>query len=414
MFCTYFETFLAFLDSNQHPQDPLDRSREFQALSLGREEPGSSVDLAIRALSNLLSANVDVGLKFSLGIGYHEDLEIRTAFMHVLTDILTQGTEFGTLKDNAIQEKYDRLVQLLVDNTEFVLALCECCPSTEVDELTIALLNIFDSKGKGMLLLKGLIEREVANTESETELLRRNCVATKMLSHFAKSKGSDYLRRTLQEKLERLVASADKLNLELDPTRLDHRSGEIHEQLEENTAQIQYLTKMFIDVITSSGPNVPETFRQICHTITTCVTERFPEAKFTAVGAFIFLRFFCPAIVAPDSEGLVSSIPKKDIRRGLLLIAKIVQNLANNVLFGYKEPYMIPMNPFLTDHIYQVTAFLREISVSLMNLCITGNMLNSLAISIRLRMLKSYPSRKALTLAVVSPYIDFSSRTGNL
>jgi len=363
MFCTYFETFLAFLDGNQHPQDPLDRSRDLQVLSLGREEPGSSVDLAIRALSNLLSANVDVGLKFSLEIGYHEDLEIRTAFMHVLTDILTQGTEFGTLKDNAIQEKYERLVNLLVDNTEFVLALCECCPSTEVDELTIALLNIFDSKGKGMLLLKGLIEREVANTESETELLRRNCVATKMLSHFAKSKGSDYLRRTLQEKLARLVASADKLNLELDPTRLDQRLGDPQEQLEENTVQIQYLTKMFIDVITGSGSDVPDSFRQICHTITTCVTERFPEAKFTAVGAFIFLRFFCPAIVAPDSEGLVASIPQKGIRRGLLLIAKIVQNLANNVLFGYKEPYMIPMNQFLTDHIYQVTAFLREISV---------------------------------------------------
>lgn len=366
MFCTYFETLLAFLDGNQHPQDFLDRSREFQALSLGREEPGSCVELAIRALSNLLSANVDVGLKFSLEIGYHEDLEIRTAFMHVLTDILTQGTEFGALKDNAIGEKYEKLVDLLVENTEFVLALCECCPSTEVDELTIALLNIFDSKGKGLAILKGLIQREVANTESETELLRRNCVATKMLSHYAKSKGSDYLRRTLQEKLERLILSADKLNLELDQSKLDPRTTET--ELEENTIQIKYLTKMFIDEITNSTPYVPDTFRQICHTITTCVTERFPEAKFTAVGAFIFLRFFCPAIVAPDSEGLVSSVLKKGIRRGLLLIAKIVQNLANNVLFGYKEPFMVPMNQFLTDHIYQVTAFLREISVSVITL----------------------------------------------
>lgn len=90
---------------------------------------------------------------------------------------------------------------------------------------------------------------------------------------------------------------------------------------------------------------------------------RFPEAKYTAVGAFIFLRFFCPAIVAPEVEGLVTTVPSKEMRRGLTLIAKIVQNLANNVLFGAKEPYMFPLNVFLANHIYRVTTFLREISV---------------------------------------------------
>ena len=91
---------------------------------------------------------------------------------------------------------------------------------------------------------------------------------------------------------------------------------------------------------------------------------RFPDAKFTAVGAFIFLRFFCPAIVAPDVEGLISTAPSKEMRRGLLLIAKIIQNLANNVLFDAKESYMFPLNDFLTQNIYEVTAFLRAISVS--------------------------------------------------
>lgn len=91
--------------------------------------------------------------------------------------------------------------------------------------------------------------------------------------------------------------------------------------------------------------------------------KRFPDAKFTAVGAFIFLRFFCPAIVAPDAEGLINSVPSKEMRRGLLLIAKVIQNLANNVLFGTKESYMSPLNNFLSQNIYHVTTFLREISV---------------------------------------------------
>ncbi len=92
--------------------------------------------------------------------------------------------------------------------------------------------------------------------------------------------------------------------------------------------------------------------------------EKFPGAKYTAVGAFIFLRFFCPAIVAPEVEGLVSTPPSKEMRRGLMLIAKVIQNLANNVLFGAKEPYMFPLIDFLTNNIYKVTTFLREISVS--------------------------------------------------
>lgn len=62
-------------------------------------------------------------------------------------------------------------------------------------------------------------------------------------------------------------------------------------------------------------------------------------------------------------EGLVSTVPSKEMRRGLTLIAKIIQNLANNVLFGAKEPYMFPLNDFLTHEIYRVTTFLREISV---------------------------------------------------
>jgi neurofibromin 1 len=110
--------------------------------------------------------------------------------------------------------------------------------------------------------------------------------------------------------------------------------------------------------------------------ISSSVMTRFPDAKFTAVGAFIFLRFFCPAIVAPDADGLISGPPSKEMRRGLLLIAKVVQNLANNVLFGAKESYMFPLNDFLTQNIYRVTAFLREISVRF-NLPVSRNANNS-------------------------------------
>ncbi|CAG8972538.1 hypothetical protein HYALB_00001230 [Hymenoscyphus albidus] len=252
MFHTYFNRFLSLL--NYESNDI--RRHELRAPQGAIGDPNSP-GLAITALSNLLSANIDVGLKHSLGIGYHEDLDIRTAFVKVLCNILVQGAEFNNLSDTAVNERYDELIELLLKNMGLTIALCDACPSTEVDEMTISLLNIFDSRGLGFTLLEGLIEHEVEQT---------------------------------------------------------------------------------------------------------AVMKRFPEAKFTAVGAFIFLRFFCPAIVAPDVEGLITSSPSKEMRRGLLLIAKVVQNLANNVLFGAKEPYMFPLNDFLTQNIYRVTTFLREIS----------------------------------------------------
>lgn len=111
--------------------------------------------------------------------------------------------------------------------------------------------------------------------------------------------------------------------------------------------------------------NLCRSFREVCHCILTSVRERFPEAKYTAVGAFIFLRFFCPAIVSPESEGLIKPMTtvSREMRRGHLMATKVIQNLANNVLFGAKETYMIVLNDFLTGNIYKVTSFLREISI---------------------------------------------------
>jgi hypothetical protein len=76
---------------------------------------GPLKDYTILALSNLLSANVDSGLKYSLSMGYHEDTKTRTAFMQVLTNILNQGTEFEGLAENAMKDRYEKLVEVFDD-----------------------------------------------------------------------------------------------------------------------------------------------------------------------------------------------------------------------------------------------------------------------------------------------------------
>lgn len=354
MFRTYFNRFLSLL--NYEPNDSI-RGDGMQPTP-NRDEAGSTSDLAITILSNLLSANIDVGLKYSLSIGYNENVEIRTAFVKVLYNILVQGTEFSNLSDKAVNEKYDELLELLTHDMSLAVAISTVCPSSEVEELTISMLNIFESRGLTYDLMDALIKQEIEDTENESEILRRNCVATKMLSIYAKWKGATYLKNTLQKVVERLMLTSKDLDLELDPTRISSQ-----EELQKNALQLRIVAKVFIDDICASSASIPSSFRKICSIISAAVMPRFQEAKYTAVGAFIFLRFFCPAIVAPEAENLVEVAPSKEMRRGLLLIAKVIQNLANNVLFGAKEPYMYPLNDFLTQNIYRVTTFLREISV---------------------------------------------------
>lgn len=102
-------------------------------------------------------------------------------------------------------------------------------------------------------------------------------------------------------------------------------------------------------------------FRALCHQLWEIVEDRFPDSRHSAVGSFIFLRFFCPAIVSPEAVDLDVPADSREVRRALLLITKVIQNLANNVKF--KEPHMQILNTFLAENIKQVTRFLNDIAV---------------------------------------------------
>lgn len=111
MFHTYFNRFLSLLNHEPSESTRVDTTASINS----RDENVSNADLAITILSNLLSANIDVGLKHSLSIGYHDNVEIRTAFVRVLYNILVQGTEFNNLSDSAVSEKYEELLEVSGD-----------------------------------------------------------------------------------------------------------------------------------------------------------------------------------------------------------------------------------------------------------------------------------------------------------
>ena len=61
-----------------------------------------------------------------LALGYHRDPQTRAAFMEVLTQILQQGTEFDTLAETVLADRFERLVELVTmigDKGELPIAM---------------------------------------------------------------------------------------------------------------------------------------------------------------------------------------------------------------------------------------------------------------------------------------------------
>jgi neurofibromin 1 len=157
--------------------------------------------LAISALSNLLSANIDVGLKHCLSLGYHDDPALRTAFMQLLANILQHGARFGGLNAKRMSTASKAYLDCLTDgNLAFAVAVVEACPPQEVDEITLLLFRTFEARGTVLPLVKVLVEREVTQTsefrscvglmiDHESELFRANSITTRILTIYAKTYG---------------------------------------------------------------------------------------------------------------------------------------------------------------------------------------------------------------------------------
>ncbi|KAF8645481.1 hypothetical protein AX16_007766 [Volvariella volvacea WC 439] len=313
-------------------------------------------ELVITGLAHLVSANTESGFKQCLPLAYDQDNRKRTIFAHVFARVLGQGTKFDPEDRSTTVSRSARLYELVRGyNMTVALAICEVCPPSEVEMMISVLLNIFDTRQSLMSLIKLMIEREVAQTDGEANLFRSNSTCTRMLSAFAKIHGYNYLRSLIQPLVHTMSSKPPGLGYDIDPQKVSEP------ELSQNVQNVKVVAASFLEIISSSITILPSMFREICAHIAKVVSQIWPDSKFAAMGAFIFLRFISPAIVAPEIVDI--ELPKNDaplLRRGLKVIAKIIQNLANNIFFG-KEAHMTVLNKFLQENITNVTRFLSEI-----------------------------------------------------
>ncbi|XP_018604171.2 neurofibromin isoform X3 [Scleropages formosus] len=382
LFLKYFTLFMNLLNDCSEVED--------DGQQVGGRKRGMSRRLAslrhctVLAMSNLLNANVDSGLMHSIGLGYHKDLQTRATFMEVLTKILQQGTEFDTLAETVLADRFERLVELVTmmgDQGELpiAMALANVVPCSQWDELARVLVTLFDSRHLLYQLLWNMFSKEVELADSMQTLFRGNSLASKIMTFCFKVYGATYLQKLLEPLLRGIITTPEwqQISFEVDPTRLEPT-----ECLEENQRNLLQITERFFLAIINSSSDFPPQLRSVCHCLyqATChsllnkatikekkeskksvVSLRFPQNSIGAVGSAMFLRFINPAIVSPYEAGILDKKPPPRIERGLKLMSKILQSIANHVLFT-KEEHMRPFNDFVKSNFDAARRFFLDIA----------------------------------------------------
>eukprot|EP00004_Rigifila_ramosa_P023149 TRINITY_DN6457_c0_g1_i1.p1 TRINITY_DN6457_c0_g1~~TRINITY_DN6457_c0_g1_i1.p1 ORF type:complete len:608 (-),score=172.45 TRINITY_DN6457_c0_g1_i1:115-1890(-) len=260
--------------------------------------------------------------------------------------------------DGARKSRYFPLVEMLAEpSLELLTALCQGDADQQEETLRYAI-RALDAYLLLVPLIKAGIHFEVEQTSHPQTLFRGNSTSTRLIVGYCKFIAMPIVQTTLKPCVDQLLLNPTR-SFELDPEKLGE--GEV---LESNVKKLELVAQHFLDAIFSTADSCPIQLRVILNNLQENAKLKFPDAPPTqAVGAFVFLRLYCPALITPNQFGLCKETPPPPTRRALLLIVKILQNLANGILFGAKEAYMKPMNEFIEANLHKVRDFLAALSV---------------------------------------------------
>ncbi|KAJ5544782.1 Ras GTPase-activating protein [Penicillium sp. DV-2018c] len=297
-----------------------------------------------------------------------------------------------------MSEEYSAVSELLHSFTNGLTINMSQLMSSELNHLAEMLLNIYQVSGSTVEWISALVEEEIDGIHKESTtnrlryttrihsnnspesagqerevlvrdmgrtatveanlLFRGNSLLTKALDLHMRRLGKQYLEETIAERLRDIDESDPEC--EVDPSRVSR-----HEDLERNWRNLTALTTSVWKSIAGSASRCPPELRRIFRHVRACADDRYGDflrsVTYSSVSGFLFLRFFCPAILNPKLFGLLKDHPRPRAQRTLTLIAKALQGLANMTTFGNKEPWMEPMNKFLVGHRSEFKEFVDSI-----------------------------------------------------
>jgi len=182
--------------------------------------------------------------------------------------------------------------------------------------------------------------------------------------------GTKYLKHIVKPVIKEIFAETKNNSLEIDILYVKDPDLVL-----KNVSKLISFTRKFLNDFLHSTNMFPLQFAEILWQLYSHLSKvvsskshlglGYSEQALRLVGAFLMLRFICPAIVSPHKFHLVKAKTlTEQTQRGLVLVSKILQNIANNVEFqGEKEPYMMKTNGFVLEQMPEMLFFLHTLLV---------------------------------------------------
>eukprot|EP00013_Stygamoeba_regulata_P021438 CAMPEP_0177664802 /NCGR_PEP_ID=MMETSP0447-20121125/20706_1 /TAXON_ID=0 /ORGANISM="Stygamoeba regulata, Strain BSH-02190019" /LENGTH=541 /DNA_ID=CAMNT_0019170835 /DNA_START=38 /DNA_END=1663 /DNA_ORIENTATION=- len=225
-----------------------------------------------------------------------------------------------------------------------ISTIYELTQPSEVDELAVSLMHLFETERLGLKLLQPVLRIYLSSSDeckNASLLFRGLSLVSRMLSTYSRLNGTHYLESVLSKHVRKVNRQRHTPSLEIDPSKAAALS---ESRLAKNRAALEKLTERVLNAVldTPLPTALLRAMRLLAHMVH---ASQLAHATHTALGSFLFLRFVCPAIVCPEAFLQVDGSISPEARRTLILVAKLIQTLANDAPLE-KEAYLLPFAAF--------------------------------------------------------------------
>uniref|UniRef100_A0A8C4IUB5 RAS p21 protein activator (GTPase activating protein) 1a n=1 Tax=Dicentrarchus labrax TaxID=13489 RepID=A0A8C4IUB5_DICLA len=259
-----------------------------------------------------------------------------------------KGIEPGSLRVRARysmekimpEEEYSEFKEMILQKEFHVIyALAHVCGQDRT-LLASLLLRIFRHEKAEAPLLRTLNDREINMEDEATTLFRATTLASTLMEQYMKATATPFVHHALKDTILKIMES--KQSCELNPSKLEK-----NEDVNLNLAHLLNILSELVEKIFMAAEILPPTLRFIYGCLQKSVQQKWPTN--TTINQSNITTF------------ILAYPPSSAAGRTLTLVAKSVQNLANLVEFGAKEPYMEGVNPFIKNNKHRMIMFLDEL-----------------------------------------------------
>uniref|UniRef100_A0A665T0Q6 RAS p21 protein activator (GTPase activating protein) 1a n=1 Tax=Echeneis naucrates TaxID=173247 RepID=A0A665T0Q6_ECHNA len=286
-----------------------------------------------------------------------------------------KGIEPGSLRVRARysmekimpEEEYSEFKEVSSKEFHVIYALAHVCGQDRT-LLASLLLRIFRHEKAEAPLLRTLNDREINMEDEATTLFRATTLASTLMEQYMKATATPFVHHALKDTILKIMESKQSLLLfnaffslycafvnghicpihkeTLNPSKLEK-----NEDVNLNLAHLLNILSELVEKIFMAAEILPPTLRFIYGCLQKSVQQKWPTNTTMRTRVVRICLFFITHLYPPSSTA----------GRTLTLVAKSVQNLANLVEFGAKEPYMEGVNPFIKNNKHRMIMFLDEL-----------------------------------------------------